>query len=180
MKELFCVLHSERKNVQLRQRKLYSTALPASLCYLFLSFLARSKCKNVALSGQMKENQANMSERPCLFLVRLRARPGFCVSRGLHGLLSCRELLLNRQRVSQPASCQASTSSLLLFVFECSRAESLPPSVFPFSNRILQPLPVARNRVLQQPYRSWNEKPVTKASVPFTAIVSLKQGTGAK
>lgn len=29
-------------------------------------------------------------------------------------------------------------------------------------------------------YRSWNEKPVTKASVPFTAIVSLKQGEAAK
>lgn len=40
-----------------------------------------------------------------------------CVSRGLHGWSSCPELLLNRQIVSQPASCQASTSFLLLFVF---------------------------------------------------------------
>lgn len=149
------------------------TLLDCSPCLALLSlslFLARSKHKNVALSGQMKGNQANMSERPCLFVVYLWARPGFCGSRGLYGLLSCRELLLNRQRVSQPASCQASTSSLLLFVFECSCAEKLPPSVFPFptefSNLFLQ-----QESCLTAAYRSWNEKSVTKASVPFTAIV---------
>ncbi len=64
-------------------------------------------------------------------------------------------------------------------MFECSRAESLPPSVFPFptesSNLFLRQEPC-----LTAVYRFWNEKPVTKASVPFTAIVSLKQGAGAK
>lgn len=104
--------------------------------------------------------------------------PGFCVSRGLHGLLSCCELL-NRQRVSQPASCQASTSSLLLFVLECSRAESLPPSVFPFPTESSNLL-LLQELCLTAAYHSWNEKPVTKASVSFTAIVPLKQGEGAK
>lgn len=78
--------------------------------------------------------------------------------------MGCRVVvLLNRQRVSHPTSCQASTSSLLLFVFECSRAPppcTPPPSLLltptatphpspPFS-QILQPPPQAENRVLQQ------------------------------
>ncbi|CAB1424310.1 unnamed protein product [Pleuronectes platessa] len=43
----------------------------------FPLFLGRSKRKNVPLNGRMKENQANKSERPCLFLVLSvnRARP---------------------------------------------------------------------------------------------------------
>lgn len=110
----------------LRVRKKCSTeqkTLPdCTRCLALLSpplFLARSKHENVALSGQMKGNQPNMSERPCLFLVYIyiyKPGPGFCVSRGLHGLLSCCELLLNRQRVSQPASQLSGKHQLLVAI----------------------------------------------------------------
>lgn len=48
------------------EEKLYSTGLPASLCYLSL-FLTRSKRKNVALSGQ-HERKAGKHEPETLFI----------------------------------------------------------------------------------------------------------------
>lgn len=105
--------------------------------------------------------------------------------------MGCRVVvLLNRQRVSHPTSCQASTSSLLLFVFECSRAPppcTPPPSLLltptatphpspPFS-QILQPPPQAENRVLQQLIAAAVKKKKKKSSTKaFAAIVSLKHG----
>lgn len=56
----------------------------------------------------------------------------FCVEGGLHGLLSCHELLL--EPAASSSSSQLLFSFLLLFVFQCSLVESFPfPFCFPFS-----------------------------------------------
>lgn len=103
-----------------------------------------------------------------------------CVSRGLHGLLSCRELLLNRQRVAQPARQpvvrQVPAPCCYLCLSEAAPRASLPPfSLLPTDSSNLFPW---QESCLTAAYRSWNEKPATEASAPFTAIVSLKQGAG--
>lgn len=165
-------LSESEKNVQVRQRRKTFTA---ALCYLSPPIKML-----LWVAGMKGARGANVSQGPCLFPVRVWATPDFGFRGGLWGL-SSRCDLLNRQRVTQPAGepvVRPVTSSLLLFVLECGRAEGLPsPPHFPFSS----PSSCFKSRVLQRPIAAgmeslWPRHPFP----PFTAIVLPKQGEGAK
>lgn len=138
-------------------------------------FLARSKCKNVSLNGQMKENQANMSESPCLLLVCLEARPSFSLRQ--QGSAWVVELLWV---VAQPAMCQSASQPVVRQLpvsccYLCWRAASLPlPSI---SQPNLAPSSCGKNPVLKQPTASAMKGPWPRHLSLSLPIVWLKQGT---
>lgn len=140
----------------------------ADFCFVIASSLSCPIKMQECLFEWPNEREPGKHERKSMFTSRMSRSPSkfFFASAGV--CMGCWVVVSScstrNVSVSQPASRQATTSFMLLFVLE----SSLPPFALNFPTKSCTLFLWQEPRV-KAAYCFGNERPMTKASVPFTA-----------